>query len=188
MSSRGTLAQQMSAVVMPEETIVWTGRAPAALRLRPIDAILIPFSLMWGGFALFWESSVINDGAPLFFRLWGIPFVVIGVYLVLGRFLVDAYLRGQTRYAITDRAVYIARFGAFSSVRRFAGSALDFVTYGPQKDGATIRFAPPPSLSDRNPALWSDARLDALEGLSDAPHVRELIANAGRASASLANS
>jgi hypothetical protein len=68
---------------------------------------MIPFSLMWCGIAFFWEWSVLKDKGPLFFKLWGIPFVVVGLYLVAGRFVVDALIREKTLYAVTNQRVII---------------------------------------------------------------------------------
>jgi hypothetical protein len=39
--------------------------------------------------------------------LWGIPFVLVGLYLIIGRFFADAYLRARTCYGVTDQRVLI---------------------------------------------------------------------------------
>jgi hypothetical protein len=58
------------------EKILWVGRPDPAKIFSKSDRFAIPFSLMWGGFALFWETTVILSGGG-FFILWGIPFVAI---------------------------------------------------------------------------------------------------------------
>ncbi|MGH6822715.1 MAG: PH domain-containing protein [Methylocella sp.] len=96
------------------EKIIWSGRPAQGLLLTSRDWLLIPFSLIWGGFAVFWETLVLTQTqAPSFMKLWGVPFVLIGLYLVAGRLLLDAWIRRGTQYAITNKRVLISRSGPF---------------------------------------------------------------------------
>lgn len=90
------------------ERILWDGHPDTRQWLAAQDWYLIPFSLMWGGFAIFWEASVLSSPSArssVIFPLWGIPFVLIGIYLIAGRFLVRHRIRKATSYAVTDRRV-----------------------------------------------------------------------------------
>ncbi len=70
------------------------------------DIIMIPFGILWCGFAVFWELSAIESGIP-FMMIWGIPFVAAGLYLLIGSVIHQAYRRNKTLYAITDRRVIV---------------------------------------------------------------------------------
>jgi hypothetical protein len=86
---------------------LWTARPGLGLALRATDAFLIPFSLLWCGFAVFWEATVLRVHAPLVFPIFGSVFVAVGLYFVFGRFLADAWARRRTLYAVTDRRIVI---------------------------------------------------------------------------------
>jgi hypothetical protein len=83
---------------------------------------MIPFSLMWGGFSFFWEYKAVSSGGPLFFDLWGVPFVLIGLYMIVGRFFCEAMSRSRKYYGPTNERVIIIS-GVFSpTVKKPAGA------------------------------------------------------------------
>jgi hypothetical protein len=102
--------------LLPGERIVWSGRPERYRLFRPADAYLIPFSVLWGGFAIFWESSALTMGAPGFFALWGVPFVAIGLYLIFFRFVVRARSLRMARYLVTNSRVIVS--GGFTGQNR----------------------------------------------------------------------
>jgi hypothetical protein len=105
---------------------------------------MIPFSLVWCGFAVFWESSVLSaPKAPAFFAIWGIPFIVIGIYMVIGRFFVEARQRASTYYAVTPERVLLVS-GLFSrAVKSLNLRTLTDVSLSERSSGeGTITFGP----------------------------------------------
>jgi len=148
---------------MKGEKIVWWGQPAAGFLLTGRDWLLIPFSLMWGGFAIFWETNVVRSNAPFFMQLWGVPFVLIGLYLVAGRFLVDAWLRQRILYAVTDKRILILRSAPFSKFTALSLDQLPDVSLTERADGrGTIRFGTQaPSWSGRQGiSAWTPS-LDA---------------------------
>jgi hypothetical protein len=119
----GIIDPEVSSRLQPElltgETFLWTGRPNPSVVFHSDDWYLVPFSLLWGGFAIFWEAGVLGywgsgakHGTPSsFMALWGIPFVVIGQYFIWGRFLRDAWLKRRTFYAVTNRRVLVMQEG-----------------------------------------------------------------------------
>lgn len=98
------------------EKLLWEGRPPTGIRLTKRDTLFVPFSIFWAGFAVFWNVGVWSSDAPVFFRLWGLPFLVVGAYMTVGRFWWDSRQRGRTRYAVTNQRVMIVT-GLGASVR-----------------------------------------------------------------------
>lgn len=92
-------------LIAPDEHVLWKGKPDEGLQLSSGDYFMIPFSLLWCGFAIFWEFMAITGGAPFFFCLFGIPFVCIGCYMVFGRFIWSAYVQKRTMYVITNKKI-----------------------------------------------------------------------------------
>lgn len=113
---------EVSTKIQPElmsgEGVLWTGRPNPGMRMHSEDWYLFPFSVLWGGFAIFWEAGVLGywgssarGGVSIFMAVWGIPFIVIGQYMIWSRFLYDAFLKRRTYYAVTDRRVLVLQEG-----------------------------------------------------------------------------
>jgi hypothetical protein len=137
-----TIAQTTAFDLERGETSLWIGVPRQGVVLRPSDALMIPFSILWGGFAVFWEVSVLRTSAPSFFALWGIPFVLVGLYIIIGRFFVDARRRAHTSYALTSERVIIR---TRNSVKSLSVRTLSDVTLTERADGSgTITFGPNP--------------------------------------------
>lgn len=87
-----------------DEHVLWVGWPDPAKRFNKGDIFAVPFSVMWAAFSVFWEASALASG-PFFFALWGVPFLAIGLYMVIGRFFYKARMKRRTVYAVTDKRV-----------------------------------------------------------------------------------
>ena len=100
---------------MSGENIYWAGMPNPSVIFHSDDWTTIPFSLVWTGFFVFWEAQALGFWAAtsrqsandIFMRLWGISFLVIGNYMMWGRFFFDAWAKRRTYYAVTNRRVLV---------------------------------------------------------------------------------
>jgi hypothetical protein len=162
------------------ESFLWAALPNTSVIFHREDVFMIPFSLLWGGFAVFWEAGVsgyvgnaVKHSAPsTFMMLWGVPFVLIGQYFIWGRFLVAAWKKRRTYYAVTNRRAIVVQRGWS---RRVASAYLDSLPTLIKEGGTggigTLRFSPAAS-------VWSGRRntLAAWDGMSfgDMPVFRDI--------------
>ncbi len=134
------LEQKLRPQLSASERLLWSGRPAQGLRLRANDALMIPFSLLWCGFAIFWEYSALqipdNNPTAFIFPIWGIPFVCIGLYLVVGRFFWESYVRGHTYYALTGQRALIVTDVWGNKVKSLPLSSMAEVTLSQRADGS----------------------------------------------------
>lgn len=172
------------------ESLIWSGAPRQGLLLRPSDGFMIPFSLLWGGFAIFWEVSVLNTSGPnsLFMSFWGIPFVLVGLYIIIGRFFIDARIRAQTFYGLTDRRAIIVS-GLFSrTINSLPLRTLTDISLQERSDrsGTILLGRPQPYSSWSSGMRWPGASqysTPAFEMISNAKAVHDQLLEAQRAAA-----
>jgi hypothetical protein len=161
---------------------LWSGRPPQGFLLRSSDALLIPFSLLWGGFAIFWEWGVTRatkSPPPAMFPIVGGVFVVVGLYVMVGRFFHDAWRRSRTVYVLTEDRAVIA-IGQNARVVPLSGAAVELQS-GRGDDGV-IWFGTPPGSFMANPSWPGSATKmpPSFELAADARSVFEQILTAQR--------
>ncbi len=135
---------------------------------------------MWGGFAIFWFAMAVGNGAPIFFALWGLPFVLIGLYLIAGRFFWDIYQRSKTFYAVTDQRVLILSSGMMGqNLRAINPKSVSEIGMDLRDDGSgTITFGTAPFFYGMGYGGFGRSRRyapPAFEGVPDARSVYTLI-------------
>lgn len=93
------------------ETVLWQGRPAPGVRLGDFVGFPLVFGLLFAGFAAVWialaRTAARGDVFDLF-PLFGVPFLLIGLYLAFGLPFGRDYLRRRSWYTLTDRAAYIA--------------------------------------------------------------------------------
>jgi len=69
--------------------------------------VLVPFSLMWCGMVVGLGLSALVDGADLASVIPVVPFAIMGLHFVAGRFVVPAVVSRRTRYTLTNARILV---------------------------------------------------------------------------------
>lgn len=110
------------------EQLIWTARPNpqrVAMRQLPLFLFGIPFfafAVTWMGGAFF-MTRLVSGAAPglgptSFFPLFGVPFVLVGLYLLTSP-AVAYWKAGKTIYAVTNRRAILIEGGTSRSVQTF---------------------------------------------------------------------
>lgn len=158
------------------ENLLWVGAPTPGLSVQAADLPKSAFGLFYLGFAIFWTvlaSAGAAKGGGLFamaFPLFGIPFMVVGAYILFGRFFFDAYRRRKTRYALTDRRAIIASSALRRSMTSYPATSFTAIELqeGPPD---TINFA---TRSVRKKRGYRDIPV-GFERIKDGAHVHRVL-------------
>jgi len=166
------------------ERLIWAGRPKRGIVFHSIDVFLIPFSLVWCSFAVFaFIASVSAQHVPPLpvFAFTGL-FVVIGLYIVAGRFWFDAWRRKRTVYGITNERVIIRSGGIRSRLKSLNLRTLSDITLNEKHNGEGTVMLGPQSMWDSwyRGFMWPGmpGSAPAFEGVKDAKGVFDLLRQA----------
>ncbi len=106
-TSKSSVESVAKQCLLPTEKLIWSGRPRQGIVIRPIDFVLIPFSVLACVFFVVWSYiAVLHFPIPL--KFLSILAIGFGFYLVYGRFLFDVRRRIKTIFAITnERCLWI---------------------------------------------------------------------------------
>lgn len=126
----------------------WATEARSSLSARGFFSHSVQHSLVGildflDGVAFRIPRPVGDPALNVIFPLFGIPFVLVGLYLAVGRFWLDVRRRAATYYAITSKRI-LALVSPARHVRSLELRHLDRFTVQEHRDGVgTIAFTPP---------------------------------------------
>jgi hypothetical protein len=102
-------ASNFQPYLQPSERLLWSGRPQPGLMLQKADHILIPFSLIWVGFTSYLVWARLPGSADIGLWITLMLMLVVGSYLLIGRFFHDAHIRSHITYGVTDRRILFLR-------------------------------------------------------------------------------
>lgn len=131
------------------EVLLWAGKPRQGLVFRHFDRYLIPFSILWFALAVYWEilafdvvEETASSMAATFYPLSGIPFVLLGLYALIGRFVVDQKRRANTCYGLTDTQAIIISGRLKPQLKQLDLQAHPLISLSEEQDGyGSITFA-----------------------------------------------
>jgi hypothetical protein len=170
---------ELQAFIEPGERLLWCGIPRGGIRFRSQDIFLVPFSIAWCVFAVFWTYTATKSGAPAFFTLWGLMFVCFGLFFVFGRFVADAKKRRNTSYAVTDHRVLIYSGIRARELKSLNLRAIPEISLVQHSDGSgTISFGVSPFGAFGGFRGWPGSEKvvsPAFEFIENAPEVHRLV-------------
>jgi hypothetical protein len=126
----------------PGERLIWSGQpqpAPYALKKGGLTGL---FGIPFFAFAVFWTSMASSftsgeKGPPRYFWLWGVPFLGVGLGLVLSP-LWHFVRAGRTTYTLTSRRAVIDTTGPLARRTSVPLDQIPFVELQPGGAGHVL--------------------------------------------------
>jgi hypothetical protein len=101
------LEQEVRTELTAGERLLWSGRPRTGVIFRLADGFNLLFGIIWLCFVSYWLFFAYQSGASILFMAFGLPFLLVGLYMTVGRLVTDALQRKKMVYAVTNQRVII---------------------------------------------------------------------------------
>ena len=117
------------------EKLIWADQPGPMARARTKIKVCL-FGIPFTGFAIFWMSGAVGAGAPPLFAMFGIPFIAVGLGLILSPLW--SYIEAQRWmvYAITDQRCLILRLFPVHKAESFGPGEITRLERTEKSDGS----------------------------------------------------
>lgn len=175
-------ARELQPYLSRGETLVWSGRPAQGLAFQAIDIFAVPFSVLWAGLAVTSFLHMPVKGAGAFAAIPAL-FVVVGFYITVGRFLLDAWLRARTAYGVTSSRVIIVSTAFRTSITSYDIDRIATLRLAETSGGrGTITFREPVwPYHNANVGFYTSGASSSLFRIAGAKAVFDLIRGTPRA-------
>ena len=103
------LMEEINPYLSANEKVLWIDKPEKRFIIAGAEIFNVLFGIFWFAFAAFWliVTLVSPDASPVM-PFFSIPFFLVGIWLILGKHIVEAIKRKRIIYVITNRRVLIA--------------------------------------------------------------------------------
>ena len=132
--------------ILADERLLWTGKPVKEIKLLPSEKITMIFGAFWTAFSAFWIAMAYAgtseiEGGPLManiFPLFGIPFLLTGLYLMIISPIRAKRKRKNIEYALTNKRVLIFYNSKVQSLQAFKYNEIQNISFGCDADGVGV--------------------------------------------------
>jgi hypothetical protein len=155
------------------ETLLWWDRPPTGFMMRKDDWWIILVGMVWTVSVFYFEKQDVSSSIGISFALA----VAFGLYLLVGRFFHDSWLRSRTIYGLTSRRAIILVANRMTSLDL---ADLEEVALRTGKNGVGTLTLGPKIMAEGSPAsdLIGRPRTPSFERIADAKRVRSALREA----------
>ena len=129
------LLTEISPYIGQNEKILWCDKPVKNFIIAGAEIFNVLFGAFWLAFSIFWLIMTLvdkNSGALPYFS---IPFILLGLWLVLFKHLVQAVKRKKIIYVVTNKRVLVVTTGKEEFVEEFCYSDIAEIDMKADKNG-----------------------------------------------------